>query len=460
MSDTITKRTRYSIVGLGKLGASMAAAIAGRGFEVIGTDVNAAVIEAINAGRSPVNETGLAEAIARNRRRLRATVDHGEAIGESDITFVIVPTPTDTTGMFSLQYVRYAFREIGRALARKGSYHLVVLTCTVMPGSTRYALLPELEASSGKKCGPDFGLCYSPEFIALGSVMRDFLNPDFTLVGEFDERSGGILESCYAEILETLAPCRRMSLENAELTKLAVNTFVTTKIAYANMLAELCESYPGGDIDVVTNALGADSRIGPRYLAGGLGFGGPCFPRDNVALNAFGQRMGAGTEIAATTDAANRSPIRRLIARVHEVARPGATVSVLGLAYKPHPHIVERSQALETALALAESGMRVLCYDPLARETARTELRGKALVLDSVRACLDKAEVVIIATPDPEFAGLGAADFPQHDPPILVIDCWRLLRRQLEGVANLRYEAVGLARGAGDALARLWRPAG
>jgi UDPglucose 6-dehydrogenase len=451
------RRTRYSIAGLGKLGASMAAAIAGRGFDVIGVDVSASVIEAVNAGRPPVSETGLADAIETNRALLSATLYHREAIERSDVTFVVVPTPSDDSGMFSLQYVSWAFREIGRGLCRKDGYHLVVLTSTVMPGSTREVLLPELEAASGKKCGRDFGLCYSPEFIALGSAIRDFLNPDFTLVGEFDERSGDILEHCYAEIVENGAPCKRMSLENAELTKLAVNTYVTTKITYANMLAELCELIPGGDVDVVSDALGTDKRIGRRYLTGGLGFGGPCFPRDNIALSAFGRRVGADTGIAVTTDAANRVPVQRLVKHVREAARRESTVAVLGLAYKPQSHVIERSQGLEAALAIADSGIRVVCYDPLARDAARNELKDKALVLDTVKACLDQAEVVVIANADPEFAKLTSEDFPQRSPPVEVIDCWRLLRPQLEGSANIRYTAMGVARELGDAFVGLWQ---
>src|SRR5882724_2391914 len=221
----------YSIVVLGKLGASMAAAIASRGFNVIGVDINAHAVDAVNAGRAPVQETGLGDLIAANRERLRATASHREAILESDVTFVIVPTPSDDAGGFSLQYAAWAFGEIGDALAQKGGYHLVVLTSTVLPGSTRHGLLPILEQRSGKTCGADFGVCYSPEFIALGSVIRDFLCPDFTLVGEFDDRSGRTLEAAYAAIMPNQPPCQRMSLENAELTKIAVNTFVTTKIA-------------------------------------------------------------------------------------------------------------------------------------------------------------------------------------------------------------------------------------
>jgi UDPglucose 6-dehydrogenase len=239
-------RTTYSIIGLGKLGASMAAAIASRGFHVIGVDVSERTVEALNSGRGPVQETGLDELVDRNRERLRGTTSHRDAVLNSDISFVIVPTPSDNRGAFSLQYATFAFRELGKALREKRDYHLIVLTSTVLPGATRFGLLPVLERESGKKCGPDFGLCYSPEFIALGSVIRDFLSPDFNLIGEFDERSGAFLEACYAQVMLNNAPARRMSIENAELTKIAVNTYVTTKVTFANMLADICEHLPGG----------------------------------------------------------------------------------------------------------------------------------------------------------------------------------------------------------------------
>ena len=225
-----------SVIGLGKLGASMAAACASRGFGVVGVDVCRSAVDAVNAGMAPVQETGLEEMIRANRERLRATMSHEDAINGSDLSFVIVPTPSDSRGAFSLQYASFAFRDIGKALAKKQGYHIIVLTSTVLPGSTRHRLLPILEAESGKKCGKDFGLCYSPEFIALGSVIRDFLNPDFFLLGQFDVRSGDALESVNQRIASNNAVCKRMTIENAEIAKIALNSFVTLKISFANIL--------------------------------------------------------------------------------------------------------------------------------------------------------------------------------------------------------------------------------
>ena len=434
---------KVSVIGLGKLGASMVAAIASRGFDVIGVDINQKSVELVNEGREPVQETDLGKYISENKDRIRATMSHEEAVLNSDISFVIVPTPSDDKGSFSLQYAAWAFREMGKALAKKNGYHIIVLTSTVLPGATRYGLLPILEKESGKKAGKDFGLCYSPEFIALGSVIRDFLNPDFTLCGEFDEHSGQELEDFYSRVMFGNAPCKRMSLENAELTKISVNTFVTTKITFANMLADLCERIPNGDVDVVTDALGTDSRIGKKYLTGSIGYGGPCFPRDNVALSYIARTLESCADLAETTDRVNRSMAKTITERLRPIIKDGVTVAILGLSYKPSSHVVEESQGVYLAKALSEAGARVVAYDPLANETANAELKGKVVILDSAKKCLEQAEIVLITTADPEFKGLNAADFSDGSKTVTVYDFWRILKNELSENEKINYVAVG-----------------
>jgi UDPglucose 6-dehydrogenase len=356
---------------------------------------------------------------------------------------VIVPTPSDERGSFSLQYAAWAFKEIGKALAKKNGYHNIVLTSTVLPGSTRQALLPILEKESGKKAGRDFGICYSPEFIALGSIIRDFLNPDFTLIGELDDKCGAQLEAIYSRVMENNSPSVRMSLENAELTKISVNTFVTTKITFANMLAEICEKLPNGNVDVVTNALGMDTRIGRKYLTGALGYGGPCFPRDNVALTFIAKELGVEAKLAETTDTMNRAVATKVVERLRPMIRENATVAVLGLSYKPFSHVTEESQALYIAGALSKAGARVVGFDPLAGEMALNELHGQIVVLDSIEKCLQQADAVLIATPDPAFKDLTAKDFRNDHAEVLVVDFWRLLKDKLTNQPNIKYVAFG-----------------
>jgi UDPglucose 6-dehydrogenase len=450
---------KISVVGLGKLGASMAAAFASRGLQTIGVDINKQAVDAINAGSAPVHETDLARTIAENRERLRATGSHEEAVLGSDISFVIVPTPSDERGAFSLQYAEWAFSEIGKALAKKRSYHNVVLTSTVLPGSTRSVLLPILERESSKRAGHDFGLCYSPEFIALGSIIQDFLNPDFNLIGEFDQRGGSQLAELYSTVMLNGAQAARMTLENAELTKLSINAFVTTKITFANMLGELCEQLPGGDVDVVTNALGLDSRIGRRYLSGAIGYGGPCFPRDNVALAFIAEKLGVDCGIPQVTHALNHATAAKVVTRLEKLVPKGATVAVLGLAYKPFSHVLDESQGVYIAQRLAQTGMRVLAFDPMSNQMDLSELRRSVVVMESIEECLKDAQAVLVTTPDPVFSQLTPENFQDQGAPVLVMDFWRILRAKLEDNPAIRYMATGLGDHSTvnvERLARIW----
>lgn len=454
MSSTI------SVVGLGKLGAPIAAAIASRGLGVIGVDVDRRVIDLIKCGQSPVKEPGLSELIQGNRERLTATSDYGKAVLASDITFITVPTPSGGRGGFSLRHVAQAAREIGRALRQKSGYHVVGLTSTVLPGATQFGVLPILEQESGKECGRDFGLCYSPEFVALGTVIRDFLSPDFVLVGESDERAGAKLEAFYDEVCLNSPRVARMDLVNAELTKIAVNTFVTTKITFANTLAELCEQLPGASVDVVTGALGLDSRIGTRYLKGGLGYGGPCFPRDNLALSFLARQVGRRAMLAECTDEANRGQGDRIAELVRAHSKPYASIAVLGLSYKPDSDVVEESQGLYLAQQLSEQGYRVTAFDPLAMENARRVLQDRVIYADSPETCVEGADTVVIANPDRAFASLEAENFRAGSEQVVVVDCWRILRERLEGADHVRYVGLGIGtweRDRAERLATVWR---
>jgi UDPglucose 6-dehydrogenase len=430
---------KLSIIGLGKLGAPMAAVMAHKGHMVVGVDVNADYVAAIQQGHAPLRETGLEEMIQANRERLSATTDYEQAVLGTDATFIIVPTPSDPDGTFSLRNVMIAAEKIGAALRKKQSWHLVVLSSTVMPGSTGGKLLPALEAYSGKKCGAGFGLCYNPEFIALGSVIRDMLNPDMILIGESDERSGEILERLYTGVCDSNPHIRRMNHVNAELTKISVNTFVTTKISYANMLAQVCETLPGADVDVVTSAIGCDSRIGQKYLKGALGYGGPCFPRDNLAFSALARANGVQPILAEATHQLNQSQAPRLAGWIRARLPEGGTVGVMGLSYKPNTEVIEESQGLALAVYLLSVGVPVVVYDPAAMENARPQLRGKVTFAASAADCARQADVLAITTPWAEFRDLLPEAFKLHGT---VLDCWRLLDKKALATV-VEYVALG-----------------
>lgn len=454
-----------AVIGLGKLGSSLAAVFAAKGHHVIGTDVSEYAVAKLNAGQEPVFEQGLAELIAANSDRLEATLDTAEAIAACDISFVIVPTPSSEDGSFSLDYVRAAFQQIAAGIHQKSSYHVVVLVSTVLPGSLRFGVLPALEEAVGRPVGDGYGVCYCPAFIALGNIISNFLNPDLILLGESDARAGAFVETFYASVVGDDVPCQRMSLENAELTKIALNSFVTMKITFANIIAQICERMPGGDVDIVTNALGLDERIGPKYLKGGIGFGGPCFPRDNAALSFIARELGGSAELAETTHRANQAYSMEIVARALELGEANlkTKIAVLGLAYKPGTNFVEESPGISLANAWADAGMVVIGYDPLAGETAKAELHEDVLIAEDIDSCIQDADLVFITTPDAVFQNLAVENFNVAATGVQIVDFWRILDSTFSEAKNLTYLPSGrnINRAAGSAiLERLWNNKG
>jgi UDPglucose 6-dehydrogenase len=430
-----------SVIGLGKLGVPMVACFASKGFRVVGVDVDPHKVESIRRHKSPVREPLVNELLASVNGRLHAGHDIETAALTTDVTFIVVATPSEPGGGFSLRYVLPVCERIGQSLRRKDGYHLVVLTSTVMPGSTGGAVREALEYSSGKTVGKDFGLCYNPEFIALGSVVKDFLNPDFLLIGESDPQSGDILERIYHEVCDNRPPAARLSFIDAEIAKLAVNTYVTTKISFVNMLARICERLPGASVDAVSSAIGLDSRIGSKYLKGAVSYGGPCFPRDNVALIKLAEQVGAPPDIARATDLFNRAQIRWLADFVQQHLPDHGKAGILGLAYKPHTNIVEEAPGFLLAQCLATRDIPVVVFDPAVEEMPGSLFdRGVQFAPTSAK-CIQEADVVAVATPWPEFSDIPRAVWEQKKGLIL-IDCWRLLPA-LQHFSDIRYISLG-----------------
>ena len=404
----------------------MAAVMAAKGFEVIGLDLNDRLVAALSKGMAPVEEPQLQEYIDKGRPRLRATQSYDEAVRGSDVTFIIVPTPSGGDRMFSNKFVVAAVRSIGEALRAKSTRHVVVVTSTVMPGSTGGEIQSALEQASGRKVGPELGLAYNPEFIALGTVVRDMLRPDFILIGESDPQTGSLLENIYKRSCDNEPAIRRMNFVNAELTKISVNTYVTTKISYANMLAEMCDKLPGADVDVVSTAVGSDTRVGAKYIKGAIGYGGPCFPRDNKAFAALGRALGVRCDLAEATDAINDHQIQRLIGAVQAHTSPGQRVGILGLSYKPDTPVVEESQGVALASQLSAEGYLVTVYDPSAMAPAEAVLGDQVIFANEIGDAL-AVDVAVITTPWPQFKGRKLLDAAGAPKKLVVIDPWRVI---------------------------------
>jgi len=237
-----------------------------------------------------------------------------------------------------------------------------------------------------------------------------------------------------------------MSFVNAEITKLAVNTYVTTKISYANMLARICEKLAGANVDVITSALGLDTRIGAKYLKGALSYGGPCFPRDNLALAQLAQQLGVPPDLAQTVDRFNRSQVPWLADLVQHRTKTAA--GILGLTYKAGTDVVEEAAGFLLAKELAGRGVKVLVFDPAYGKQSPAAVHDKICFASNAAECIAGSDVVVLATSWPEFNNIPRELWARNSSqgPRTVIDCWRTLKF-LRDEPGVRYLGLGLGEG-------------
>jgi UDPglucose 6-dehydrogenase len=321
----------------------------------------------------------------------------------------------------------------------------VVITSTVMPGSTGGPIRDALEATAGRPVGQTIGLCYSPMFVALGSVIENMLNPDFVLIGERDSRAGDVLADIYRAVCGNPPAIQRMSFVNAELTKLAVNSYVTMKISFANTLSAVCDRMPEANAKVVAAAMGRDSRIGAKYLNPGLGYGGPCFPRDNAAFANLAREVGPCVALTEATDQINRAQPARIVNLVRTLLARG-TVGILGLSYKPDTSVIEQSQGIEIAALLAQAGYRVQVFDPQCLDAAMAVLGKQVERAQTAEDCTAEADLLVIATPWRCFLQLPERALTRSGGRrLIIVDCWHLLpRTTFAPMVDLIYPGEGI----------------
>jgi UDPglucose 6-dehydrogenase len=425
---------KIAVFGLGKLGSVLAALHSSSGNEVQGVDLSEVLVKAINEGKAPFLEQGLQELIDRASSNLRATIDAEQACENADASIVIVPTPSGPDGRFTNEYVVKAVETIGRSIRSSPKRHTAIIASTVMPGSCSGEISRALEESSGKQVGNDVGLVYNPQFIALGSIVSNMRKPDLVLIGESDPESGQVALDLAMAIAENEPAVSRIGLASAELAKLAINTFVTTKISFANMLGEFCDHLEGANIDDVTSAVGADSRIGKKYLQGALGYGGPCFPRDNIALAAAADTLGIDASIAVATDTINNRQVRRILNLVSSLVETGSSVTVFGLAYKPETPVCDESQSVDIANALTASGYKVFAYDELVSPADSPKLSSAVTVTQKPSEAVYSSNVAVFTHPVGSFKGLDLSKLVSAR----VIDVWGSMEKsQLPKSAEL-----------------------
>jgi len=343
-----------TVIGIGRLGLCFALVLERKGFNVLGVDLNGPYVQKLNEKSFISDEPSVTEYL-RESKNFVATTNLSQGVAHSDVIFVLVDTPSTGNDR------HYDHSKVGSVLLALNSMALknkhIIISCTVLPGyiagTARY-LIKDCENCS---------LSYNPEFIAQGDIINGQLRPDMVLIGEGSEAAGDVLQGIYAQMVDVQPKFARMSPESAEICKLGVNCFVTMKISYANLIGDIADRTPGADKLAICRAIGQDSRVGGKYLIPGYGYGGPCFPRDNRALGGYATFRGIKPLLFSATDEYNAYHTQLQIEQL--LASPERTFEFEGIAYKPHTKvpIVEESQRLKIATALARDGRQVTLVD-------------------------------------------------------------------------------------------------
>jgi UDPglucose 6-dehydrogenase len=413
---------QISVIGLGKVGITLASCLGAAGNRVIGVDLDENLVSQINEGRFRSCEPGVMERLAQaGPEAFQATTETAHAIRGTDLSFVIVPTPSNMLGGFSLRYVLQACAEIGNALRTKTAPHTVAIVSTMLPGSSDCRVIRRLEQASGRDIGDNLGYCYNPSFIALGDIVKGIEFPDYVLIGEADKTSGDTVLEAHRSMMRNGSPIARMSPVEAEITKIASNTHETMRVSFANMLFSVCSEVPGANVDRITEALA--HRMGRRFFKGAVPYGGPCWPRDNVAFSVFMEAIRAPSRMPRSVDLFNEEHGRYVLRRILSLTKPGETVGILGLAYKPGTPSIERSFGMDLCTWLAKEGRCVIGWDPLAIPEAGREMKERMTFASSAEDCLSRSELAVIVNPLKEFE---TVDWSRAGETT-VVDCWRCL---------------------------------
>jgi UDPglucose 6-dehydrogenase len=355
---------RISVIGAGYVGLITGVCLAKLGNEVTLIEIDAQKVKALNDRVPPIHEEGLAELMG--QVDMDVSSDHQKS-RHSEVIFICAGTPSNEDGTVFLGHITAISDQISKVLRSRGDYCVVVVKSTVPPDTTEGIVVPILE-KSGKKCGKDFGVCMSPEFLREGKAIYDFMNPARLIVGECDKRSGDTFLRLYESFD---APILRTTLRTAEMIKLASNAFLATKISFVNEIGNICKRLHM-DVYDVAEGMGLDDRIGKKFLNAGIGFGGSCIPKDIRMLKTTAREVGYQPRfLDEVTNLNDQQAIRLVRLAKKHVNLEGATIGLLGLAFKPGTDDVRDSRAIAVVKALLGEQALVKAYDPLAVENFR-----------------------------------------------------------------------------------------
>ncbi len=447
MHDTSSyEKVRIAVLGLGHVGLPTALGFADLGWEVIGADDDVSKVEKIRSGKAPFYEPGLDDLLVRGLAGGRLTLSHRveEAVRAATILFICVGTPQKDTGEADLSQVEAIARIIARNL---NGYKLIVEKSTVPAITAQWikktvARFAKLDAPG--RLYAEFDVASNPEFLQEGRAVENIFHPDRIVVGVESERARELLERLYQPL-----GCRILvtNISTAELTKHAANAFLSTKISFINMVADMCEAV-GADVSQVAQGIGLDPRIGAEFLDAGIGFGGYCFPKDLRAFMHLGYEHGVECGLLREVEKINLRRVEAFVKKVRQAVWvvQGKQMAVLGLAFKGGTDDIRESPALRIVKALLEEGARLRVHDPQAMETSQREIPaqgGRLEYFSSPYEAAYGAQALLVLTPWQEYRELDLARLHELMEVPMIIDGRNLLDPEAARAADFEYVDMG-----------------
>jgi UDPglucose 6-dehydrogenase len=432
------------VVGTGYVGLVTGACLADFGMHVVGVDKDRGKIDRLSKGEIPIYEPGLGTLVKKNMEegRLAFSTDLGPAIEEAQAVFIAVGTPPREDGSADLTFIREVAESIGTHL---NGYKVIVTKSTVPIGTGQMIEQTVREKAGGKH---RFAVVSNPEFLREGSAIDDFMHPDRVVIGTRDPKAAELMRDIYSPLAAADVPIIVTDVESAELIKYASNGFLATKISFINEVARICEAW-GANVEVVSKGMGLDSRIGPKFLSAGPGFGGSCFPKDTRAVAQIARDAGLRFRIIDAVVEVNDEVQARMLDKIEaalEGGIAGKTVAVLGLSFKPNTDDVRESPALVIVRGLLAGGAAVRAYDPEAMDAF-----GEMLKDGSLSYCKDAydaaegADALVIVTEWNQFRKLELDRLHLKQP--LIVDLRNLYEPEKMAAAGFRYVSIGRPEG-------------
>jgi len=389
---------KIAVVGTGYVGLVSGTCFAETGNDVICVDIDQSKVDRLSNGQITIFEPGLEVLFKRNLKegRLTFTTSLEEAIKDSLIIFLALPTPPGEDGSADLRYVLGVADHLGKIMT---DYKVIVDKSTVPVGTA-----DRVREAVAANYNGDFDVVSNPEFLREGVAVDDFMKPDRVVIGAQSQKAFDIMDELYSPYVRQGNPVMHMDTRSAELTKYAANSFLATKISFMNEIARLCELL-GADVDNVRMGVGSDDRIGKRFLFPGIGYGGSCFPKDVKALVHSAASVDYDFKILKAVEDVNADQKKALVPKImqHYGSIVGKTIALWGLAFKPNTDDIREAPALEMIELLTQSGAKVRAYDPEAMANVKAIMADKATFCESSYDALEGADFLVIATEWPEF---------------------------------------------------------